>query len=549
MCAPPVCCGTGPIGDIVPRSGRAAATAPVTESQNPRIPRLVEGADYTQLRIEPMEGFVLSRIDGVMSCEDIADLTGVDLARVQAVMDRMFEAGVVEWGTLPERQQRLTRGATPSGGVVHTKPPPPDVSRVLYDPQEIEEPDLDIDPERRRLILDTFYRLGELSFYDLLDVDPSSDRKEIRAAYFKQSKLFHPDTMFGKRLGSYKAKMEGVFKQLTDAYEVLGKKDARAEYDAYLNLRVQTQAAQRSLAEGRRAAERLVREATEAAGRAVVVPEPKEEPTGPEPEAATAVESPVPAPPEDRTGSESGRPGRREEARLRARELMARKIAAATGRAMPSGRPSSRPPASPPPPDGGAAHRDVLLRGLARSLRQAASFTGGLDRTQRYLNEATEAEAKGNLVAATNALRLAVTLAPDRRGLVERYESLNRRLAVSLADTYEKQARYEERNRRWPEAALSWSKVCEGKPTDPSAHMWAARALLEAGKDLSRAKVLAERAVELQDGAEARAVLGRVFLAAGMELNARRELEIAATLDPGDQMVENLLRQLNKRTP
>ncbi|MCZ7687560.1 MAG: hypothetical protein M5U28_56000 [Sandaracinaceae bacterium] len=40
--------------------------------------------------------------------------------------------------------------------------------------------------------------------------------------------------------------------------------------------------------------------------------------------------------------------------------------------------------------------------------------------------------------------------------------------------------------------------------------------------------------------------LGRVYIAAGLALNARRVLQRAAALDPSDEMVENLLRDLNR---
>ena len=76
----------------------------------------------------------------------------------------------------------------------------------------------------------------------LTDILRSFNRKErfyligtaLGSPAFRLSKQFHPDTLFGKRLGSYKQKMEAVFKRLTDAYDVLGKKKRRAKYDEYL---------------------------------------------------------------------------------------------------------------------------------------------------------------------------------------------------------------------------------------------------------------------------------------------------------------------------
>jgi tetratricopeptide (TPR) repeat protein len=186
-----------------------------------------------------------------------------------------------------------------------------------------------------------------------------------------------------------------------------------------------------------------------------------------------------------------------------------------------------------------------VLHGLTSTLQQTASVTGGVGPAERYRLDAQRAENDGDLVGATNALRLALAIDPDREDLRRAHRRLYGQLAASLADTYRKQARYEEEQERWAEAALSWSRVVEGCPEDAHAARCAARALLLAGGDLKRAKNYAHRAVELQpDDPLAHRVLGRIFLKADMRLNARRELEAAAKLDPSDEMVENLLREL-----
>jgi tetratricopeptide (TPR) repeat protein len=235
-----------------------------------------------------------------------------------------------------------------------------------------------------------------------------------------------------------------------------------------------------------------------------------------------------------------------EEARERKRQLMARKLAAATGRHMP-GAPRAAAPSKPPPREATPETRKQALRGLASSLKETATFTGGVDLAQRYLEEAKRLEEAGNLVQAANALRLAVALAPDRRDVHEQHDRVARLVARDLADDYAKQAEYEEQNEKWADAALSWARVCEGRPHDGQAHLRAAKCLFQLGKDLQKAKSFAQRAVELlPDEAESHKQLGLVYHAAGMKLNARRALELAIELDPKDEMVENLLRELSK---
>lgn len=101
------------------------------------------------------------------------------------------------------------------------------------DPPELQE-DVDLDMEHRRYILDAHAQLERLNHYALLGVNRAADQKAVKAAYFRLAGLVHPDRYFGKRLGSYKPKMELLFTHITAAYETLSKAKTRAEYDVRL---------------------------------------------------------------------------------------------------------------------------------------------------------------------------------------------------------------------------------------------------------------------------------------------------------------------------
>lgn len=61
-------------------------------------------------------------------------------------------------------------------------------------------------------------------YYRVLGVEPDADLKTIKTAYRRLARQYHPDV-------STENDAEDRFKEVTEAYEVLGDKDKRAEYD------------------------------------------------------------------------------------------------------------------------------------------------------------------------------------------------------------------------------------------------------------------------------------------------------------------------------
>ncbi|MEI6285035.1 MAG: DnaJ domain-containing protein [Bacillota bacterium] len=68
-----------------------------------------------------------------------------------------------------------------------------------------------------------------IDYYDTLGVKRGATEKEIKSAYRKLAKEFHPD----KHQGDKKKVAEEKFKQLNEAYEVLSDKEKRQKYDSF----------------------------------------------------------------------------------------------------------------------------------------------------------------------------------------------------------------------------------------------------------------------------------------------------------------------------
>jgi Flp pilus assembly protein TadD len=125
----------------------------------------------------------------------------------------------------------------------------------------------------------------------------------------------------------------------------------------------------------------------------------------------------------------------------------------------------------------------------------------------------------------------------------------------TLINDYEDQAVYEESQQRWQLAGRSWLRVAEGRPDDSLPLQRAAHAQLQAGVDLRKVVPVAKRAVALApNDARAHRILARAYLAGGMQLEARRELEIARRCPappappPAASLPRHLMQRLLDRT-
>ncbi|HEY6004704.1 MAG TPA: tetratricopeptide repeat protein [Anaeromyxobacter sp.] len=90
--------------------------------------------------------------------------------------------------------------------------------------------DVDLDVERRKEILFAEAHLAEWSHWEVLGLPWNASAADAKASYLEKVKVFHPDRYPGKRLGSYRARLERVFRRLTEARDVLVDEGKRAVY-------------------------------------------------------------------------------------------------------------------------------------------------------------------------------------------------------------------------------------------------------------------------------------------------------------------------------
>jgi curved DNA-binding protein CbpA len=100
---------------------------------------------------------------------------------------------------------------------------------VVLDKAALAE-DVDLDPERRRRILQAEASLERWSHWEALGLPWNAPAAAAKAAYLELVKVFHPDRYAGKRLGTFRGRLEKVFKRITQARDELVDERRRAEY-------------------------------------------------------------------------------------------------------------------------------------------------------------------------------------------------------------------------------------------------------------------------------------------------------------------------------
>jgi curved DNA-binding protein CbpA len=90
--------------------------------------------------------------------------------------------------------------------------------------------DVDLDAERRKEILFADANLPEWTHWQALRIPWNAAPEAAKSAYLDLVKLFHPDRYAGKRLGSYRSRLDRIFHRITEARDVLVDPVRRAAY-------------------------------------------------------------------------------------------------------------------------------------------------------------------------------------------------------------------------------------------------------------------------------------------------------------------------------
>lgn len=199
---------------------------------------------FQKLTLSPADGFVLSRVDGVASAREIVQMIPLPSEETQKSLFGLLSTGVIEYAAVVRRARAPVAPAPAPvppapepAPAAPAPPPPPPPTPVAPLPQEAAPPPEPVDEkaaERRREILEAWDGLKSRTHFEVLGLSRSVGEIEVKEAYFRLAKRFHPDVHHGESLGDLRDKLEAVFIRLGEAYDVLRDPRRRGDYEERL---------------------------------------------------------------------------------------------------------------------------------------------------------------------------------------------------------------------------------------------------------------------------------------------------------------------------
>lgn len=221
---------------VIPHEIPDFGSAQLAPRQNPRF---TPGAGFTT-----EDYFVWSRLDGHTSLREIILMVGLGTDRAIGILRKLRSSGAVllpgetpETVVVADPAVPVRRRRPSAAPVIQVDDPPSqpvslpmdlgsitvEEARALAEPVDLQ------DIEKRRIILMMRLVSGG-DYFALLGVTRGVSRKELKRAYFRVSKEFHPDRHYNHKLGSFGPWLRRIFETANDAFEILSNDTKRATY-------------------------------------------------------------------------------------------------------------------------------------------------------------------------------------------------------------------------------------------------------------------------------------------------------------------------------
>jgi serine/threonine protein kinase/tetratricopeptide (TPR) repeat protein len=187
---------------------------------------------FQKITFTPTDGYVLSRVDGILSAREVIQVVSLPQEEVERSLFGLLCTGVLEH--LEKTRTRVPRSRKP--GKVESPPEPPFAGAAQKEPSKpVDEAESRRAAEaRRREVVQAHDGLKTRTHFDVLGIARNATEAQVKDAYFRLAKRFHPDVQHDPALADMHDKLEAIFIRLGEAYEVLRNAQSRSAYEAQL---------------------------------------------------------------------------------------------------------------------------------------------------------------------------------------------------------------------------------------------------------------------------------------------------------------------------
>jgi curved DNA-binding protein CbpA len=200
---------------------------------------------FQRVTLTPADGFVLSRVDGTLSAREVAAMISLPREETHKSLFALLSTGMIEYLALPPRPRpadasKKGRPAPPvqlaavpaAAPAAPAAPAPPTAEESAA--QAAAHAAAAHDDPRRMEILEAFTGLKHRTHFQVMGLERTSTEAQVKEAYFRLARRFHPDVHHDPALADLRDKIEAIFVRLGEAYEVLRNPRIRAKYESQI---------------------------------------------------------------------------------------------------------------------------------------------------------------------------------------------------------------------------------------------------------------------------------------------------------------------------
>ncbi|MEC4676397.1 MAG: DUF4388 domain-containing protein, partial [Nitrospirota bacterium] len=161
-----------------------------------------------EIRPDKNDERILSIIDGNRTLGDIISVSPLDEAETLKIICSLYNTRIID----------VVAGTRPKA--------PSDTGKATAQPKP------ELDPAVADKIGKMYQQYKSLGYYGILNISRDATLNEIKCAYHKMAKEFHPDRYLHFQSDSLKKKLNAIFAYITEAYKVLSNPDSRRQQPA-----------------------------------------------------------------------------------------------------------------------------------------------------------------------------------------------------------------------------------------------------------------------------------------------------------------------------